>query len=130
MHYNFTHSKKGTITSVRAYFNDNDVDSILINNKWITALREEQLFSEFYNNEDILSIITHALLLKAENKRKIENSVPKYKLGNDIDFISKFITSLNYHRKNTPIEKIASFFEEAKVQDLNDFINNPECVDF
>ena len=129
MHYITNRSSNGTIKSIRVHYDDSD-ESIYINNKFINELRKHRLLSESGDNEQLISIISNALLLKKNNALAVYGSGTKYKLGNDIDFINKFVSRLSYTLENTCIELLVSFFDSAKVQDLNDFINDPTHLDF
>lgn len=130
MHYIFNRSKKGTIKSIRVHIEEGDEESIFINNKFVNELRKYNLFSENNDNTQIISIITNAILLKENNKKVVDGSGSKYKFGNDTDFIYKFVPQLAETLKNTCIELLVSFFDSAKVQDLNNFIYNPSLIEF
>ena len=129
MHYKINNSN-GDITTIRVFGDDYSNESTLINGKWISELKKYNLFSEDDDNEAIISIVYNAILLKNNNKKAIEGCIAKYDFGNDTEFIYKLLPKLNYFLQIHSIDLLVSFFEEAKVQDLNNFIHHPELINF
>lgn len=129
MHYKINNSN-GDITTIRVFGDDYSNESTLINGKWISELKKYNLFSKDDDNEAIISIVYNAILLKNNNKKAIEGCIAKYDFGNDTEFIYKLVPQLNYFLQIHSIDLLVSFFEEAKVQDLNDFIYHPKLINF
>lgn len=115
--------QNGEISSVRVAFGTEEEDSILINSKYITELRNYLDISE--EDKELFFIIARAIQLRKENNRSSRDSVEKYNLGSKYEpFHETFISKLIEVSKQVPFEVIALYFDDdSKLEDLDIFLN-------
>lgn len=128
--FEFKYNKKdGSISSIRVDFGGID-DSVIIKSHFIRQLERHNLLFEY--NKDVFFIIAKAITLKRENSRTVSGCRSPYNLGNNEEFSELFVKRLYqilfYY--NISIETVVSFFKEYKIEDLNNFINQPSMLEF
>lgn len=119
-------SKTGKVTSADVYL---DGELIVISQGFISELEKYACISDY--DDEMFAILARAVELRAENSKKIQHCVRKYKLGSSVtDFAHMLIPRLLELKQLVSINVIAAYFEEAKIEDLDLFINRMNIYDF
>ncbi len=105
-------------------------DSIRIPRTYIIAAQNYWEINE--ENTALLFILARAICLRKENNAATSTSgrAKKYKFSNASTFPYKFAEKLNAVLKLVPIEEVELYFAEAKVDDLDYFLNRSTAEQF
>lgn len=118
------YSENGNVLSATVHLCEND-EYITISNPFIQALQKRNLVSN-----EILATVATALVLKRENVGN-QYTVKKYYFGeNSKEFYDTFSKRLSETLEHHNIEAIYNLFTEGKIEDLNNFFNEPSAVNW
>lgn len=124
----FKYNPKGQITSVNVDLGGVD-NSISIQGLFIKELERHNFLDE--NNKEIFLIITRAIIIKRENSKRVNGTRKPYNLGNNEEFPKLLVRRISELLKfNISVDSLVAYFNEAKIEDLNNFINHPTLIDF